>query len=351
MNIIEKGQDKVASVVSYATEHKDRVIKTAIDGVLLFIIFAVFGCFDFLNFTFQIEKLASVAYWSKTLLKTIAGLCAYNIGIDMVWDKQIDKSLELKTEREKYERLLKLKDNVSFNYYIINVFNREEKKKAYIDDINYKIYKLNKHAKNKDKLLFDRIGKNEEETKLIEEQKANNKYCIAMKELLELKSDEYIERNLDNISVKYSRIDPIIFDLELDCKHKYNGIKISGNVNVGKAKKTASVLVSMLGISALLTSIGMDANSQQFEEQMQSFWSYFISTAIDFFTVAWQCIRGTGVARGIISNELTTPLHNRNDILIKYSQWCLDNNIEKSKSQLIYEKIIEQENVGKEISA
>lgn len=46
-----------AKFVNYATSNKEKLGKVVIDTILLIIIFAVFGCFDFVTFTFQFSNI------------------------------------------------------------------------------------------------------------------------------------------------------------------------------------------------------------------------------------------------------------------------------------------------------
>lgn len=118
-----------AKFVNYATSNKEKLGKVVIDTILLIIIFAVFGCFDFVTFTFQFSNILQASFWAKVISKAIAGgICAYNIGINLSWDREIEKDMILAEQTDKYARLIKLKDNKTFEYYVSNVFNKEQKK-------------------------------------------------------------------------------------------------------------------------------------------------------------------------------------------------------------------------------
>lgn len=338
MNVIERTNDAVSRVYSYATENKEKIGKNIINGILLFVILAVFGCFDFAHFEFSIARLLEPSYWTSTFAKAIAGICAYNIGINFTWDREIDKDTELRENAEKYQRLNKIKDQPTFNVFVIEYLNRREKKKAYINQVNRQIYWLNKFAKNKDKLLYS--SDKEEDI----EKKKTNRYCIKRQELEDIKSDDYINKNIDSLKVKYHYIDPIVFELELDNKSRYYGIKVSGSVGLGKAKATANVFLGMLIISMFTTSIMLSPDQEELIGQVQVFWHYMLTACEDIGIVVWQTIRGMLSSRKIISRELTQPLVGRNNVLTQYNEWCVENNIQKSKSFQIYQAICESEN-------
>ena len=318
--------NKTHDFISYANSKRNRITKILINSVLLCIIFAIFGCFDFVNFTIDITLLGNWQYWTNVFNKTMGGSIAFNIGINLLFDKEIEADTELSKQREKYENLNDKKDESTFNYYVTEVFNREQKKLVYKSYINRKIYWLNRFAPNHSKLLYSSDR---------EEEKAKDKYCIKRKELEELKSDEYIEKNIDSIIVKYNKIDPIIFELEIDGSGKYHGIKTKGNVSAGRARLTSGVIIGMVLISMVIASIVLSPDQQEFENQMVRFWHYVLSCCTDTGIILWQAFRGMLNARKLVSQELTEPLVGRNYVLDSYYQWVIDNDIAPTKGQQI----------------
>jgi len=307
--------DTTYELMSFANSHKNRIVKVIINSALLFIIFAIFGCFDFVNFQIDISALASWKYWTSVITKTVAGSIAFNIGINLLMDKEIEKDEELKKQTRKYKELNEKKDEDMFNSYVVEVFNRDEKKKAYKAKINKKIYWLNKLSRNKDKLLY--ASKNEQE-------KAKNRYCIKRKELEELKTDEYIDKNIDNIIVKYNEVDPILFELEIDGGNTYRGVKVKGNANIGRTRLTSGVVGGMVIFSMITTSIILAPDQQQFESQVLAFWHYVLVCCEDVGVVLWQSFRGMLSARKLVSQEFTEPFVGRNYVLSKYFIWVVD---------------------------
>lgn len=318
--------NKTHELISYANSNRNRISKIVINSILLFIIFAIFGCFDFVNFTIDLSQLGDWQYWTRVFSKTAGGSIAFNIGINLLFDKEIENDKELEKQREKYERLNSKKNESAFNYYVVEIFNREQKKKAYKSYINRKIYWLNKFSTNKSKLLYSSNN---------EELKSKNRYCIKRKELEELKSDEYIDKNIDSIIVRYNKIDPIMFELEIDGSGTYRGVKVKGNVNFGRARLTSGVILGMVCFSMVLASIVLAPDQQEFESQMVRFWHYVLNCATDTGIIVWQTLRGMINARKLVSQELTEPLVGRNYVLDCYYQWVIDNDIAPTKGQQI----------------
>ena len=347
---VDSGYDIIGKFISYANSSREKITKQIVNSILLLIIFAIFGCFDFLTMSFHMEYLGTANYWTRVISKSIAAVCAYNIGINLSWDRELEKDLILRENADKYQRLNRLRDNETFNAYVIDIYNPNEKKKAYISKINRQLYWLDKVAKNKDKLLYSYKCDDTDKMKEIELQRSKNWYCVKRKELEQLKSEEYIKENLDSINVRYNFVDPIIFDLELDGKSSYQGVKVKGSVYSGRIRSTFSVLIGMIGISMFISSIGLDASQEQALEQMTAFWHYLLTCAEDVGIIIWQTLRGIFGSRKLISSEITQPLIGRNQVLMSYIQWCNDNHIETSKSKKIYDKLVEIEEKEKEES-
>ena len=318
--------DATHELTSYAMSNRNKISKIIINSALLFIIFAIFGCFDFVNFAIDITAIQSWKYWTSVITKTTAGSIAFNIGLNLLFDKEVEHDNELAKQRAKYLNLNEKKEELLFNTYVEDVFNREQKKKAYKSYITKKIYRLNRFSTNKSKLLYSNGS---------EELKAKNKYCVKRSELERLKSDEYIDKNIDSIIVKYNKIDPIVFELEIDGKGTYKGIKVKGNVNVGRTRLTSSVIMGMVIFSMITTSIALAPDQQEFESQMLRFWHYVLVCCEDVGVILWQTFRGMLGARKLVSQELTEPLVGRNYVLDSYFKWVVDNDKIPSRGEQI----------------
>lgn len=339
MGLLEKGvtrtNEGLDKVVGLISSKREFIIKQAANSVLLFIILLVFGCLDFATLEFHGEYLATASYWGTIGTKLIAAICAFNVGINMMLENEIKKSEELHRNIEIYNKLIPLKDT-DFEYFVVHVFNVKLKIAAYKSHINKKIYYLNKFSRRKDRLLYSSELPENQEKKLV------NRYCIKRKELEELKSDEYIEKNIDNIIVKYHEVDPAIFELEINGAQKSNGVKVTGSIPVGRVKESSTVVMAMLLISMLTTSFGLTASKEEFANNMIAFWHYFLKAAEDTAIVLWQFINGTLRARNIVSSQLTKPYAGRNLVLQEYVNWRADTDAKDSPAyKELKEEIIE----------
>lgn len=309
--------DVISRAVSVASSKRETILRQSVNGVLLFIILLVFGCLDFATLTFHAEYLTTWGYWGTTITKTIAGICAFNIGINLMWDIELRRDYILAFAIRRYEILIH-EINKHFEYFVIKVYNRREKKKAYISQINRKIYLLNKFSRAKSRLLYS--------SELPEHQalKEKNFYCRRRAELEKLKSDEFIDKNIDALKVNYLEVDPAIFQLEIDGSIKLRGTKTKGNVGMGKVKATGSMVFGMVGFSMFVTAFGITADKQEFANQMERFWHYLLKCAEDVGIVLWQVTRGLLRAKKIISSELTQPYAGRNKVLTEFVEWELE---------------------------
>ena len=311
---ISEVNDSVLGAVGLVASKKEFVVKQFINSVLLFIILLVFGCLDFATLTFHFEFLGNINYWVTTLSKTIAGVCAFNIGINLMWETELKKDKILAEAITVYNHLIKGKGD-DFEYFVTHIFNPQEKKKAYISQINRKIYRLNRFSRASDKLLYSSDLKERQAEKL------TNKYCIKRKELEELKSEEYIEKNLDSLNVRYQVVDATVFELEIDGSTISTGVKTRGNVTMGKVRASSNVILGMVLISMFITAITLELNKEEFANQMTRFWHYVLKCATDVGIVLWQTYRGMLNSRNIISKELTQPYTGRNKVLKNYYKW------------------------------
>ena len=320
---INKVDDVISSAISVASTKKETILKQAVNIVLLFIILLVFGCLDFATLEFHYEYILTASYWGTVGTKVIAGVCAFNIGINMLMDAELKKDTILADQISKYERLIKYKQ-IDFEYYVVKVFNRKAKIETYISLINKRINRLNHFSRNKDRLLYSSDLPENQPLKL------KNHYCIKRKELEELKDLDYIEKNIDSIYVKYLEVDPSVFELEIDGSASVKGVRTKGSLNVGRIKASSNVILGMVLISMFFTAFGLSADQQQFENQMVAFWHYCLKAIEDIGVVLWQFTRGMFQVRKIISQQLTTPYAGRNRVLEEYINWRLENNVPDS---------------------
>lgn len=327
--------DVLTGATAIAASKKEIIVKQTMNGVLLFIIFAIFGCLDFATLTFNVDALSDPSFWGTVGTKTIAGVAAFNIGINLMIDQEIARNAVLRELIVKYN-VLNAKRQVDFEYFVNRVFNRQEKKKAYISKINKRINVLNKLSRRKDRLLYSSdLPENQEAKK-------KNRYCVIRKELENLKSEEFVEKNLDSLYVRYYEVDPSVFELEIDGSPSIRGVKTKGSLAVGRAKATSSVILGMVCASAFFAAFGLTADKEQFDDQMVAFWHYFLKAAEDLFVILWQTFQGMLRTRRIVSQQYTEPYAGRVSVLTAYLEWRLNQGLPDTKSHIEINKMLEE---------
>lgn len=330
---MDRINEAISGAISYAQSKREFIGKQLINILLLLIIFVITGCLDFVNLSFHFEYLSDTGYWSTVITKVISGVCAFNIGINVVWDVELRKNAILADAINQYNELMKRKQ-VDFEYYVVKIFNPQEKKKAYISHINRQIYLLNKISRKKDRLLYSSDLPENQEKKL------KNRYCIKRKELEDLKSEDFINKNLESINVRYNYVDPAAFELEVDGSQKYHGLKTVGNVMVGKLKASFNIVLGMITVSMFITALKLEYDQEMFIDKTEAMLNLLFKCVEDIGVILWQFIRGMARARKIISAELTQVYISRNKVLNNYLEWRLVN---KRPDTEVYKELNKQE--------
>ena len=268
-------------------------------------------------------------------MKVVASLCAYNIGINFIVDEVIKRNKNLGLAKFRYE-VLNASKQKDFEHYIHHVYNPGQKKAIYINMINKRIYLLNKFSKKKDRILYI--------SELPERQleKENNRYCIRRKELEYLKSDEYIDANIENLRVRYRDIDHTIFELEIGAKQKVHQRSVTGSIGKGRAISTGTGALSIIGVTMFIGSFSVAPDSQEFVEGTVAAVNTVVKMCSDIAVIIWQFFRGILSTTKIVSQQLTSPYVERTEILKKYYRWRQDNGESVPK---FYQELYKMDNV------
>ena len=102
---INAANDLIGGAISVAASKKEYILKQGANIVLLFIVLAVFGCLDFATLTFHPEYIFTPSYWGTVITKVVAGVCSFNIGINLMLDGEIRKNKILADLIDQYAKL------------------------------------------------------------------------------------------------------------------------------------------------------------------------------------------------------------------------------------------------------
>lgn len=316
MGLLETGVTKATEKVNDVTEtisdlissKRQFVIKQITNVFLLLVILIVFGCFDFMHFKFHYEYLLNPDYWINIGVKTVADICSYNIGVNFIIDDVIKRNKTLQKLKTLYEKLnaVKQEDFPEF----INYYNKQQKKIAYKNYINRKIYLLNKHAKKSDRVNYS-----------LNPTACSSRYYNKRLSLEKMKTDEFIDANIDSLEAPYKDIDVAVFELEINGTEKIVQNKVTGSLTKGRAIASISTMLGVVIFSIIFNPIGLDPNKEEFEDGVVAAVNYAIKIASDIGIIIWQFTRGIFGTQRIVSNQLTVPLAERVKILKLYYEW------------------------------
>ena len=282
--------------------NRTNVIKNALSTILLILIFAVEGCFNFLTFEFNYLLLFNVGFWVKIGVKILL------LNLVKIWVMSIFlniariKNADLVYNKKVNDKLLQAKDN-DFPNWVENVENREIRIEFFKAKINKKLARLESKAKAKDRMLYysDR-----------DSLKSVNKYCKKKKELEYFLTDEYINNNINYLGVKgCPKIDAAVFD----CPITNENIAVKYQLS---ARTKSAIFTSLLVASAMFFIIQTIWNSIELFRNDEPILSVISTLIMDAVFLLWQALTGINTAFNIIETQEVLPYVNRNRILEKY---------------------------------
>lgn len=282
--------------------NKTNILKNVFSILLLILILIVEGCFNFVTFEFNIEKLANLGFWTNVAFKVVLLVLVKMWVMSIFMDVARNKNKDLDFNKKLNEKLMQTKDD-KFPKWVENVENKEIKIEFYKKKINKMIAKLEHEATPQDRMLY---FNDDEELKL------HSEYCVERAELEYLLTDEYIEKNYHWLDIKkYPQIDSAVFDCPI------------GNDNISKkyqlsAKTKTAIFTSLLSASIITIILQTVWNSIEMFKNDLDLLIIFSGLLMDFIFIVWQGLTGISSAFTIVEQQEVLPYVNRNRILEKY---------------------------------
>lgn len=282
--------------------NKTNILKNVFSILLLILILIVEGCFNFVTFEFNVEKLANLGFWTNVAFKVVLLVLVKMWVMSIFMDVARNKNKDLDFNKKLNEKLMQTKDD-KFPKWVENVENKEIKIEFYKKKINKMIAKLEHEATPQDRMLY---FNDDEELKL------HNEYCVERAELEYLLTDEYIEKNYHWLDIKkYPQIDSAVFDCPI------------GNDNISKkyqlsAKTKTAIFTSLLSASIITIILQTVWNSIEMFKNDLDLLIIFSGLLMDFIFIVWQGLTGISSAFTIVEQQEVLPYVNRNRILEKY---------------------------------
>ncbi len=283
--------------------NRESILKNLFAYILFILVFAVEGCFNFAESSFEIERLADISLWSRIALKVIL-LVLIRLGANLMFlDVAREKSIDLSNAKTINGRFMKLKSN-DFSKYITTVKNKEIKLEAWKCKIAKKLAKLERSAKPTDKALFYKNDMNSN----------YNKYCIKRRELERQLSDEWISENFHLVSIKCPQLNPAVFDLPVGLDKNDKQYQLT-------SKTRTSIFLGILSSSIMMILGQTLITATVFNYKDVTGLEIFIGLMTDFVFIIVQFFTGLFGAYSTIRNNEVLPYVNRNRILREYLFW------------------------------
>jgi hypothetical protein len=318
------------SVPSYTKiiKNRDSLLKNLLSVLIIFAIFFVEGCFNFLELKFSFERVKEITFWISIGTRCTLMILVKSLAMLIFLDIARRKNENLTIEKTKNERLMKLKD-ADFPVWVEAVKNIEISIEAWKLKINKKLIRLEKFSKQSDRALYYK-SKSDPSIDI-----STNRYCIKRQALEYLISDDYINQNLNCLNVKCQRIDAAGFNIPVNIKHIGDKYQIFA--------KTKSAIAGSLFIASSWLFV-----MQIIKEAMAFDWAESIPLAVivglllDLVFLIYQFFMGIIDSFKLIDEQEVLPYANRNRILEEYLYYKQPDKKDKIDQLLIKLETVER---------
>ena len=272
--------------------------------------FILCGSLELVSGDFSLQYISTFEFW----FKLTANLTANFLVLYTVADKDIVDSYEKNKTIVDNDR--ELRETVDTSVYpdfdeYLAIENKQRKIIAWKAYISHQIFKLEKKAKLKDNEIYW-YG--------TEEEKKENKYCKKRKQLEFKMSDEYINRNIIFIKIRYYKLKKYV--VLTGCEQQSKEYRLTTNrswkiINDNKYRFLISTAFTMF-LSSFIPDIK----------------DFTYATAIVFackiFILTWNLFVGKNYAISYQRNTIIPDQKYRKDVLTKYLIWRKNNTKELS---------------------
>jgi hypothetical protein len=304
-------------------KNKDSLLKNLLSSLIIFAIFFIEGCFNFLTLKFSFEKTAEVTFWIAIGTRCALMVLVKSLAMLIFLDIARKKNNNLLAERTKNEKLMKLKDS-DFSSYIETVKNPQIKIEAWKLKINKKLIRLERFSKHKNRALYYK-SKLDETLDV-----SKNKYCIKRKRLEHMLSEEYIQQNAQCLDVKCKQIDAAGFNVPVNIKCSDDKYQIF-------AKTKSAILGSLFIASSWLFIMQIIKEAMSFDWSESIPLAVIIGLLLDLVFLVYQFFMGIIDSFKLIDEQEVFPYSNRNRILEEYFYY--KNPDKKDKIEQLFSKL------------
>lgn len=270
-------------------------------AIVLLSVLILIGLADFFVAGCDPEVFKDPNYWFTILT------CALSNYIMLVYtaiekiDGAMIKNEEVKNKKKELNDSVVKSIDTDFDDYL-SIENRNRKIKAWKQKISNKIARLDDFTSDKDREVYW-YG--------TEEQKANNKYCLKRKHLIYKLSDEYIQKNIYFLRVKYVKLRR--YEVTNGCKQKGDQYKLTTRKNVKVARDNLPRVMQSISFILMISTFTFDRQEFGVILVLQ----YLIKLGSLFISI----YNGMAYGSNYIDNTLLPDYQYRLDVIIKYLNW------------------------------
>jgi hypothetical protein len=220
-------------------------------------------------------------------------------------DGSLVKDEEVKSKKKDLDDIVSKNVDTDFDDYL-SVENRQRKINAWKTKISNKIAKLDERTKDTDREILW-FGTDED--------KANNKYCKKRNNLLYKLSDEFINKNIAFLRVRYVKLRR--YEVTHGCKQKYDNYQLTTRRNWKIAKDNLPKIMQSLALVLMISTFIFDY--KQFSILL------LISFAVKLGSLCLSIYNGITYGVSYIANTLLPDFQYRLNVIINYLNWKIKN--------------------------
>lgn len=299
------------------------LLYTFLEVVAVFILTAVAGLYDWVNWSFSLSKFMTRQYWVDTGIKTIMYSMAVIIGIIALleWGELHNKVYF--AAFDDYKVKLKNYKDRGFVLWIQDIYNAVIKKEALHKKYEIRLHFIDAITRDRCKIEYKKKLKDEN---YVFKYKASKRYYNKMIELNYINSDEYIDENYEIMHVRYKRVNPYAFteylDIHISNTQKYKVENHAGREAAFHVFKKVLIAFMLAAITALFL---IDPSREELLEQTNGMIAVVIKYAVRVMMIAFNLIMGCITGKRLFNNNYLLPIVNRTRILEEYNDYRLEN--------------------------
>lgn len=263
------------------------------------------GLTDFFLAGFNKEVLTRPSFWFSIIVSGFANyLMLVYTAVEKI-DGALIKDEEVKTKKKELDDNVSKNVDTDFDDYL-SIENRQRKINAWKTKISNKISKLDERTKDKDREILW-FG--------TDEQKQENKYCRKRTNLLYKLSDEFINKNIAFLRVKYVKLRR--YEVTHGCKQKYDNYKLTTKRNFKIAVDNLPKIMQSLAFVLMISTFIFDY--KEFTVLV------LISFAVKLGSLCLSIYNGIAYGVSYVANTLLPDFQYRLNVIINYLNWKIKN--------------------------